>query len=121
MSSTNRRAGIMYLKVDGEMQDAKGNFTYRPSVPKRSAINGADRTHGFKEEVQEAYIEGEVTDKGTLDLERLCTMEDVTVTLELACGKTFVLREAWYAGEATVGTQEGNINVRFEGMTGEEV
>lgn len=117
----NKRAGTLYLKINGEIQDAKGNFTYRPSVPKRSAINGADRVHGFKEEVQEPYIEGEITDKGTLDIEKLFTTEDATVTLELANGKTFILREAWYAGEATVQTQEGNIAIRFEGMDGEEV
>lgn len=119
--SDNRRAGILYLKVDGEQQDAKGEFTHRPSVPKRSAIKGADKVHGFGEEVEVAYIEGAITDKGTLDTSKLFNITDATITLELANGKTFVLSNAWYAGEATTKSKEGEISVRFESGNGEEI
>jgi hypothetical protein len=51
----------------------------------------------------------------------LVNTSNATVTLELANGKVVVAREAWYAGDGTVQTEEGNIAVRFEAMTVEEV
>lgn len=116
MSNPNRRAGIIYFKVDGKTYDAKGNFTYNLGRPKREGMAGADRVHGFKEAVQVPFIEGEITDKNDLDLAALQAIEDATVTLELATGKTVVLKQAWYAADGDAQTEEGNIQVRFEGM-----
>lgn len=119
--ASQRRAGIVYLKVNGEIQDAKGNFNYNLGKPKREAIVGADTVHGYKETPQVAFIEGEITDRGTLDLEALVTMDDATITLELSNGKVVVLHQAWFAGEGTVGSEEANIAVRWEGKSGEEI
>lgn len=118
---SERKGGIIFVKVNGEIQDAKGNFTYNLGKPKREAIVGSDAVHGFKETPQVSFIEGEITDRSTLDLEALVTTEDATVTLELANGKVISLRNAWYAGEGTGNTDEGNIAVRFEGKSGEEI
>ncbi len=118
---SQRRGGIIQLQVNGELQDAKGNFTYNLGRPVREAIVGADTVHGFKETPQVAFIEGEVTDRGTLDLAKLVTLTGATVTLELANGKVVVVRDAWFAGEGTGNTEEGNIAVRFEGVSGEEI
>lgn len=118
---SQRRAGILFLKVDGTQYDAKGSFTYNLGVPKREAIVGADKVHGFKESVQPAFIEGEVTDSSSLDLKTLLQLDGVTATLELANGKVIVLRNAWYAGDGNVQTEEGNIVLRIEAESGEEV
>jgi hypothetical protein len=119
--ANQRRGGIIQLKVNGEVTDAKGNFTYNPGKPKREAVMGADRMHGFKETPQVAFIEGAITDRGTLDLAALATGSGLTITLELANGKTFVLRDAWFAGEGSATTEEGEISVRWEGANGEEI
>ncbi|MFN3883272.1 MAG: phage tail tube protein [Rhodocyclaceae bacterium] len=119
--SNNRRAGRIYLKVDGVRYDAKGNFSYSLGTPKRSAIVGADKVHGFSEEPQVPYIEGEITDSRDLDLRKLTEVVDATVTLELGNGKVISLRDAWYAAEGKGESKEGNIAVRFEGMDAEEV
>ena len=116
-----RRGGIIQLQINGELQSAKGNFTYNLGRPKREAIIGSDGVHGYKETPQVSYIEGEVTDRGDLDLEALVTLTDATVTCVLANGKVFVLREAWYAGDGEASTEEGAIKVRFEGKSGEEI
>ncbi len=118
---SQRRGGIIQLQVDGELQDAKGNFTYNLGRPMREAIIGADAVHGYKETPQVAFVEGEITDRGNLDLAKLVTLTGATVTLELANGKVIALRDAWYAGEGTGNTEEGNIAVRFEGKSGEEI
>lgn len=117
---SQRRGGIITVQVNGEKYDAKGEFTYNLGRPQRSAIVGADTVHGFSETPQVGFIEGEITDRSDLDLEALVTIEDATVTLALANGKVIALREAWYAGDGNVATQEGNITARFEGY-GEEI
>ncbi|PCJ13801.1 MAG: phage tail protein [Gammaproteobacteria bacterium] len=121
MSKSQRIAGIFYVKIDGILQSAKGNFTYNLGAPKRSAVVGTHKVHGFKEEVQVAFLEGEFTDSSELDLEKLVTLEGVDPSVELANGKVFVLRNAWYAGEGTVNTDEANVDVRFEADKGEEI
>lgn len=118
---SQRRAGTIQLQVDGEVFDAKGNFSYNLGQPKREAMVGSDRVHGYKETPQVPFIEGEITDRATLSLKSLVTMKGVTVTLTHANGKVISLRNAWYAGEGTGNTEEANIDFRFEGMSAKEV
>jgi hypothetical protein len=119
--SGQRKGGIIQFQVNGELYDAKGDFTYNLGRPVREAIVGSDSVHGYKETPQVAFIEGEITDRQGLDLEKLVTLKDATATLELANGKVIALRDAWYAGEGTGNTGEGNIPVRFEGKSAEEI
>lgn len=121
MSQNRRVGGIIYLKVGSELLQAKGSFTYNIGAPQREAVVGMDGVHGFKETPQVPYIEGEITDSNKLDLHTLVNARDVTVTLQLANGKTIVLQEAWYAADGTGNTEEGNLPVRYEGVSGEEI
>lgn len=117
----NRRSGILSIQVNGEVYDAAGDFTYNPGFNKREALIGPSGVQGYKEEPQVAFIEGEIRDARNLDLKKLMTVKDATVTLDLANDKTFMLRDAWQANEGNIGTGEANIEVRFEGMSGEEI
>jgi hypothetical protein len=121
MAGKNRVGGLISLKINGDMYFAKGNFTYNLGKPKKEAVIGSDRVHGYKEVPQVPFIEGEITDRNELNLEDLITLDDATVTLELANGKVIMLREGWYAGEGTGNTEEGNIALRIEGISAEEV
>lgn len=116
-----RVGGIISLKADGQTYQAKGNFTYHLGVPKRESVVGHDGYHGYKETPQAAYIEGEITDEYGLDVKKLLETKDATVTLDLANGKSMVLREAVFVGDGNGNTEEGNIAVRWEGPQGEEV
>jgi hypothetical protein len=113
--SGQRRGGIISLQINGEVQDAKGSFTVGLARTKREGIAGADRMHGYKESPVVQFIEGAITDRGTLDLDALVHFKDGTVTLESASGKVYVARNAYYAGDGTLSTEEGEIPVRFEG------
>ncbi len=116
-----RRAGLIQVKISGEIQDAKGEFSYNLGRPKREAIIGSDGVHGYKETPQQAYIEGAITDRGTLDLAALVTGRDQTITVSLSNGKTIVLSDAWFAGDGTGNTGESEIAVRWEGANAEEI
>lgn len=110
-----RKGGIITLQLDGEVQQAKGDFTYNLGHPKRDEIIGADSVHGYKETPQVAMIEGEITDRMNLDVASLVTGRNLTVSLKLAVGKIIILRDAVFAGEGMVNTGEGNIGVRWIG------
>jgi len=121
MANENRRSGFLFVKVDGVQYDAKGEFTYRILKVKRESLVGPDQVHGYKELPQVNFIEGAITDGRTLDLEAFQNITNATVTLQLANGKTIVLREAWYCADGDVTTEEAEIQVRFEGKGGEEI
>ena len=114
-------AGLLSFTMNGEKVRAKGNWTYNPGRPKRTGIPGADGVHGYKEEPQVPFIEGVVTDGKGIVLDDIVLLKDATCTLHLRNGKVFTLRNAWYAGEGNVETEESEIAVRFEGLGGEEV
>jgi Phage tail tube protein len=116
-----RVGGIIQFQVQGEIYSAKGNFTYNLGRPKREAVVGSSDIPGYKETPQVAFVEGEITDRGDLDLKRLVDTVDATITLQLATGKVISLRDAFYAGEGTGNTDEGNIGVRFEAADAQEV
>ena len=116
------RAGILYLKVNGLQYDAKGEFTYNIGSPKRTGIAGADgKNHGFKTETTIPYIEGKLTDKAGLSLLDVTTIQDATATLELANGKVFILKDAYYAADGNVSSEEGEIDLRLEGLDADEI
>jgi len=118
---SQRVGGIIQLQINGEVYLAKGSFTYNLGRPTREAVVGADKVHGYKETPQVAFIEGEITDDGTLDRDAFVRARDATVTLDLANGKMVALYDAWFGGDGTANTDEGNMAVRFEGVEAEEV
>lgn len=116
-----RLSGTIQLQADGVPYNVVGSFTYNLGRPMREALVGHDRVHGFKELPKPPFIEGEIRDQPGLNLSALQNITNATVTLTLAVGKVIVLRDAWYASEGDVGTEEANIAVRFEGLSADEV
>lgn len=116
MSVNQRRGGIIQVQVDGVLYEVVGDFTCGHGAPKREALMGSDgKVHGFKETPQVGYIEGQARDAGSLDLDALFRLQGATVTLEKANGKVFVVRNAYYAGDATSTTDDAVVPLRFEG------
>ena len=113
--------GLIAFKVDGQQLLAMGDFTYNLGKPKREAVIGADGFHGYKETPQVPFIEGEVTISGDTDTAAIADMTDVTVSLDLNDGTSFVLSNAFFAGEGDHGTEDGKFSIRFEGLSGEIV
>ena len=119
--SQNLIGGLLELQVNGEIFNSKGEFTYNFGKEKRTGVPGTKRVNGYTSEVQVPYIQGVITDRGDLDVEKLLDTVDATITIKLANGKVAALREGYYAGEGEINTKEGDIAVRFEGMDSEEI
>jgi len=116
-----RVGGIIFIKIDGAQYRAKGSWTYNLGQPKRESVVGADGVHGYKEMPQVAVLEGTITDSLELSAQDLMNVKDATITVDLANGKTIVLKDAWFAGDGNITTEEGEIEARFEGMNAEEI
>lgn len=119
---SGRIGGIITLKVDGAQLAAKGNFTYNLGGFKREAVVGSDGVvHGYKETRIVPFLEGEITDTSDTNIPALLRLTHSTVVLDLANGKSIVYRGAFYAGEGTGNTEEGNFPLRFEAIDAEEI
>lgn len=119
----SRKGGTIQLAVDGNQYSCKGSFTYGLGKPQREAIVGHTAVDGYKELPQVPFIEGEITDDSDLSLDDLANIVDSTITLALANGKVIALRGAWFANQdgLTAETEEGNVKVRFEGLSAQEI
>lgn len=121
MPSKNRRAGIIELQQNGNVMDAVGSFTCNYGRNKKEGLVGPTGVQGYKENPQIAYIEGEIRDAQSLDIDDILNFDEGTITLTYANGKSFMLEEAWYAADGDLDSDEGKIQVKFEGMSADEV
>ena len=110
---SNRRAGIISFKIDGTAYDARGNFEYNLGIEKRTSIIGSDGVHGYSAAPQAAFIRGEITDRGDLSVKQICELDGPNITLDLANGKSILIREAFFTGDGTVGSEQAAVPVEF--------
>lgn len=116
-----RIGGRVSIQVNGETYLAKGSWTYNLGVGKKEAVVGADSVHGYKEMPQVPFIAGTITDQLGLDVKALRETVDATITLSLANGKVISLFEAWESSDGEGSSEEGELDVRFEGITAREI
>lgn len=113
--TTNRLAGIAYVMVDGTNYMLSGELTYSVSEISRETLLGQDRVHGYSEKPYAGFISGTFRDAGGLTVADFNGMTNVTVTLNLANGKTIIGRNMWTVDAQEVKTQEGTFDVKWEG------
>jgi hypothetical protein len=119
--ANNRIAGVAFVKFDGRQLPIRGNWKVGFNKLKREGIAGQDRVHGYKEMPDVPFIEGDVSTTEDVSLPVLLSITDATVTIEIANGKAYVLRNAWTANGYEIETEEGKLGVRFEGMEIDEI
>lgn len=118
MASPNRLAGTAYFKVNGVSYALVGTCEWSPSKVERETLSGLDGVHGFSEKPKPGHIAGQFRDSGKLSVAAINAMENVTVSLLLANGKSIVGRNMWTVGELTAKADDGTIDIRWEGPQG---
>lgn len=116
-----RIAGIAFLTVDGSQLALRGNFTVSPSAVERTMVAGQDGVHGYQELPRVPYIEGDITTMPGFYLEDLIDETDVTVVAQLANNMQYTLVGATCKGGFENNSRDGQVRVRWEGLTCEEV
>lgn len=117
---TNLIGGKVFVTANGRRVAVKGNVDWNMGRDKREAIVGADGVHGVKAMPQVPFIEFATSDRSDLDLGWLQNLTDATVVLQRPNGKSVVFSNAFYAGEGTIKTEEGEVACRFEAMQATE-
>lgn len=116
-----RVAGIAYIRVNGRQLPLKGSFMVSPSSFERSKVVGQDYVHGTAINPRAPFIEGDITLIRDLSIEDLDAIEGATVTAELANGRGYVLRNADCKSAHELNTKDGQVRVRFEGDSCDEI
>jgi hypothetical protein len=91
------------------------------SRQERTGIAGQDSVHGYSELPVVPYVSGDVSTIPGTSVEDIDAVTDATITAELANGTVYVLRNAWRAERSTINTRDGQFNVKFEGLTCDEL
>lgn len=115
---SGRIAGVCYIKVDGEQLEVKGSIETPLSENVKETQMGANGPAGYSEVAQRPYIKGTFFFLDNFPIEKLSTGTDMTITAELANGKTYVLSQAWKEGESAVSNDDGTVELEFSGMKG---
>jgi Phage tail tube protein len=116
-----RIGGTAFLTVDGTQMALRGNFTVSPSSVERTMLAGQDGVHGYQELPRVPYIEGDLSTPPGFYLEDLLDETDVTVVAQLANHMQYTLTAATCKGGLENNTRDGQVRVRWEGLTCEEV
>jgi len=115
-----RIAGIAFLTVGGNQMALRGNFVVSPSPVERTMLAGQDGVHGFQELQRVPYIEGDLSTMPGMFLEDLLADTDVTVIAQLANKMQYILTQATCKGGFENQTRDGQVRVRWEGVTCQE-
>lgn len=114
--------GKLIITINGIRYPIRGDVKMSLSGYKREAVVGVDiGIHGFKEMPAVSFIECAVTDLGSLDINTINQLENVTIAAELNNGKTGVLHNATQVNQIELDAIEGQFTVRFEGNSGEYI
>lgn len=116
----NRVGGVLFLTIASKSYIAKGNFTITLPGDDRQAVKGANAIAGYRAEPRVPGLEGELLDDGNLDTAELDAATDVTATLGLGNGKTFVLSHA-FANAPSYETEDGTVKISLQGTAGQLV
>jgi hypothetical protein len=113
--------GTLIFRIDGRQYRTLGEVRISPSGVERETVVGLDGVHGYKEKPRAPYISAKLSDWADLSIETLIRACNVTVTVELANGKVYLLRNAWVAEPPEGDMDEGSWPLRLEGLRCEEL
>lgn len=112
----NRLAGTAYVAIDGTSYSLTGELTYRLSGETTESLTGQDGYHGYSAKPIPGKIGFKGRDSNGLSVDALNRARNVTVTAELANGKTILGRNMTRIGDPVeVNTEDASFAVEFEG------
>lgn len=111
----NRIAGVVYFKVDGEQLECTGSLQVPLNSVVRESVMGQTKHVGFKETLRAGFISGSFAFDKDFPVEKVTDSDELTITAELANGKTYVLSNAALVDESDVANDDGTVEMRFEG------
>ncbi len=118
---SKRIAGKFELKSNGFELSCKGDFSCNLGADKREGMVDSRKVIGYSAKPQVPFIEGSISDFDDFSVTDFLNTTGATITIKAGNGKTFMLEDAWYAGEGDISLEKGEVQCRFEGMDAEEM
>ena len=116
-----RRGGILFFSVNGVQKDVKGVASWKIVGLERSDVVGQDTVHGFAEKPSSVTLSLTLTDAIDFDLKAEAQVQDATIALQTANGKTIAFRNAWGFGDWEVESSEGEIKAEYHALSAQEL
>lgn len=121
MANKKRLAGITLFSVNGAYFDVVGDVSWAQGGWKREPLISLSGPKGeFKEVPYDGMIKATLRDKGDLSIDDFAKMEDVTVVVENANGKSISGSAMYCTGEIEVNPIDATFGVTFQGASVEE-
>lgn len=111
----NFSAGTAYFRVDGKSFALVGEFSWSPSTPSREGMYGQDGFHGLKSKPRSGTIKAKLRDSSGVSIYGLGSLTSANISVELANGKTVVGSGMFQSGDITAESEDGTIDITFEG------
>lgn len=108
-------AGTAYVSVDGATYPLVGDVEWQVSDVTREALLGLDGYHGYAERPAATHMQGTFRDYGDYEAAVFRDMVNVTVTFELANGKTVIGANMVTTEAVVVNSVDATMRVRWEG------
>lgn len=112
--------GVCFVTANGRRLEIGNSVSYGVSDYVREVTRGLSGRAKVTKKPNVPFIEVELTTYGEVSLKEIADLENITVTLEMANGKTFVLTKANQVGAIEGDAAEGTSTARFEGESMKE-
>ncbi len=106
--------GIVFVKIDGELQRSKEGAKLILGGKERTAQTGY-KVYGFSEKVVPATVEFTLAHVGGDDLEGLQNKVDSTIEFETDTGDTYLVANAFSTKPAELTGGEGDVALEYMG------
>lgn len=107
-------AGTAYVKVDGSQLTINGGGEAPLMDVKRETVVPGF----FKEEDVAPWVKFTAVHTPDLDIKKLVNGTDMTVTVEFKNGRVYVLAGAYLVDEPSSKSDDGSIELQFDGIKG---
>lgn len=117
-----RLTGRVTINVDGvTLRSKSGSKLTNFGGVSRKAVPGANGINGYVEETVVPTIECTISHGGDTSLTAFAKMTDVTVNFICDSGKIYTMPHAYLADAPGVADGEGDVTLKFEAATCEEI
>lgn len=121
MANENRFGGITNVYKGGKRIAVADDCTVSPSDTEREGKAGLSGVKGYIEKPRIPFIEIKGFTDSSFRAADVDDVTDETITAELACGRTYILRDAWGTAPVEISAAEGTYTKRYEGLSCDEL
>lgn len=120
MANRNQVLGQVTIEVDGERMPTSGESTLQIGGPKRENVKGDYDAGGFMEMTEPSRCVVGLLHRDGVSIASMRAIDNATLIFRADIGKTWVVRGAYFVEAGDI-SQDGKVQVTFEGQPAEEL